>query len=121
MRDVLATRSGKKHNIDLRLLRLLADVSDTFGGRTIKVVSGYRLGNTSATSRHRHGRAIDFVVLGVPNTALRDYLKTLRNVGVGYYPNSSFVHLDTRKQWTYWIDYSGPGQRPRYGGFWTRR
>lgn len=121
MKRVLATRDGKEHAIDLRLLRLLADVSDTFGGRPIKIVSGYRLGSTSATSRHRHGKAIDFVVVGVPNTALRDYIKTLNNVGVGYYPNSSFIHMDVRKQWTYWIDYSGPGQRPRYGGFWTRR
>lgn len=121
MRRVLATADGDEHDIDLRLLRLLADVSDTFGGRPIRIVSGYRLGSTSATSRHRHGKAIDFVVVGVPNTALRDYVKTLDHVGVGYYPNSSFIHLDVRTQWTYWIDYSGPGQRPRYGGFWTRR
>ncbi len=121
MMRVLATRGGEQHKIDLRLLRLLADVSDTFGGRSIKIVSGFRLGSTSATSRHRHGKAIDFIVVGVPNTALRDYIKTRNNVGVGYYPNSSFVHMDVRKQWTYWIDYSGPGQRPRYGGFWIRR
>lgn len=121
MKQVLATADGDEHDIDLRLLRLLADVSDTFGGRAIRIVSGFRLGSTSATSRHRHGKAIDFVVVGVPNTALRDYIKTLDDVGVGYYPNSSFIHMDVRTQWTYWIDYSGPGQRPRYGGFWTRR
>ena len=121
MRRVLATSSGDEHDVDLRLLRLLADVSDTFGGRPIRIVSGYRLGATSATSRHRHGKAIDFVVVGVPNTALRDYIKTRDKVGVGYYPNSSFVHMDVREQWTYWIDYSGPGQRPRYGGFWVKR
>jgi uncharacterized protein YcbK (DUF882 family)/LysM repeat protein len=121
MKRVLATSDGKQHKIDLRLLRLLADVSDNFGGRPIKIVSGFRLGSTSATSRHRHGKAIDFIVVGVPNTALRDYVKTRANVGVGYYPNSSFIHMDVRKQWTYWIDYSGPGQRPRYGGFWVRR
>ncbi len=121
MKRVLATADGEEIDIDLRLLRLLADASDTFGGRPIRIVSGYRLGATSAKSRHRHGQAIDFVIVGVPNTALRDYLKTLDDVGVGYYPNSSFVHLDVRTQWTYWVDYSGPGQRPRYGGFWTRR
>lgn len=121
MMRVLSTSDGKEHEIDLRLLQLLADVSDTFGGRPIRIVSGFRLGATSATSRHRHGKAIDFTIVGVPNTALRDYIKTLSNVGVGYYPNSSFIHMDVRKQWTYWIDYSGPGQRPRYGGFWVRR
>ena len=117
---VLATRQGDEHEIDPRLIALVAKVSDTFGGRPIQVVSGFRLGATRTTSRHRQGRAIDIHIEGVPNTALRDYVKTFDQVGVGYYPNSSFVHLDVREQWTYWIDYSGPGQRPRYGGFWTK-
>jgi len=45
---------------------------------------------------------------------VRDFCRTLGTVGVGYYPNSSFVHLDVRDVPTYWIDYSGPGQAPRY-------
>jgi uncharacterized protein YcbK (DUF882 family) len=120
LKEVLSTSDGKEHDIDQRLVQLLTKVSDTFGGRTINVVSGYREGSTSRTSRHRHGKAIDFSVSGIPNTVLRDFVKTLDKVGVGYYPNSSFVHLDVREQWTYWIDYSGPGQRPRYGGFYTK-
>jgi uncharacterized protein YcbK (DUF882 family) len=118
---VLATRGGQKKAIDPRLISLIAKVSDAFGGRPIRVVSGLRLGQTARGSRHRHGRAVDFVVDGVPNEALRDFVKTFDDVGVGYYPNSHFVHLDVRKQWTYWIDLSAPGQRPRYAGFWTRR
>lgn len=118
--QVLATKSGDTMPIDKRLVELLADVSDTFGGRTLRVVSGVRLGNTPEGSRHRHGRAIDFVVDGVPNEVLRDYVKTFDQVGVGFYPNSHFVHLDVRDQWTYWIDLSGPGERPRYAGFWTK-
>src|SRR5262249_36429710 len=38
-------------------------------------------------------------------------------VGVGYYPNSDFVHLDVRpagKKSAYWVDYSAPGQRAIY-------
>jgi hypothetical protein len=36
-------------------------------------------------------------------------------LGVGYYPNSSFVHLDIRKgAKAFWIDYSGPGEAPLY-------
>jgi len=52
----------------------------------------------------------------VPNTELRDYLRgNLKKVGVGYYPNSSFVHLDVRKDRSaFWIDYSGPGERSVY-------
>ena len=55
------------------------------------------------------GLACDFRVVGVGNTQLRDYLRqTFKKVGVGYYPNSSFVHLDVRKdQSAFWIDYSG--------------
>ncbi|HHH30079.1 MAG TPA: LysM peptidoglycan-binding domain-containing protein [Polyangiaceae bacterium] len=118
--EVLATKSGETKPIDKRLVELLAKVSDTFGGRTIRVVSGVRLGNTNETSRHRQGKAVDFVVDGVPNDVLRDYLKTFDQVGVGFYPNSHFVHLDVRERWTYWIDLSRPGERPRYAGFWTK-
>src|SRR5262249_37193718 len=60
------------------------------------------------------GRAVDFMVRGVRNETVRDFCRTLRNVGVGYYPNSSFVHLDARTSNAYWVDYAGPGQGPRY-------
>lgn len=120
-REMLQTRDEKRIDIDPRLIQLLTRVSDTFGGRRIRIVSGYRVRKTSPRSRHRHGRAMDFTIDGVPNTALRDFCKTLDRVGVGYYPNAGFIHLDARDQWTYWIDYSKPGQRPRYGGFWTKR
>ena len=34
---------------------------------------------------------------------------------MGYYPNSSFVHLDVRKSASaFWIDYSGPGENAQY-------
>jgi LysM repeat protein len=100
--------------MDARLLQLLARVSDEFGGRSVRLVSGWRNTSFSRESRHKRGRAMDFSIPGVPNEALRDYLHTLENVGVGYYPNSTFVHLDTRDLSTYWTDYSGPGQPPRY-------
>jgi LysM repeat protein len=118
--ELLATRSGKQLSIDPRLIQLVSKVSDTFGSRPIEVVSGYRVERAGPGSRHRKGRAIDFRISGVPNSALRDYLQTLDDVGVGYYPQSSFVHLDVREQWTYWVDHSGPGEPARYGGFWTR-
>jgi LysM repeat protein len=113
--DVLASwRTGKTKTIHRRLVALIAKVSDTFGGRTIRVVSGYREHSHSARSRHPEGQALDFSVQGVPNWAVRDYLRGLPNVGVGYYPNSSFVHLDVRDEATYWVDVSKPGQAPRY-------
>ncbi|WP_437586853.1 DUF882 domain-containing protein [Sorangium sp. So ce1000] len=105
--------------IDPRLATLIGMVSDHFGGRTLRVVSGYRpYSPTQYTphSNHNHGRAVDFMVEGVPNTVVRDFCRGFRNSGVGYYPNSTFVHLDVRADKVYWVDYSGPGEPPRYEG-----
>lgn len=109
---VLAT-TGARPKPDSRLVRLLVQVSNRFGGRPLRVVSGYRTTSYFEDSRHKSSRAVDFSVVGVPNEALRDYLRTLPNVGVGYYPNSSFVHLDVREYAAYWVDHSGPGEAPR--------
>ena len=41
--------------------------------------------------------------------------KTFQHIGVGYYPNSNFVHVDVRDgPSAFWIDYSGPGQDAMY-------
>jgi len=111
------TASNAKIPIDPRLATLLGMVSDHFGGRTIHVVSGYRpVTPTQYTkhSNHNVGRAVDFMVEGVPNTVVRDFCRTFRNAGVGYYPNSTFVHMDVRSTKVYWVDYSRPGEAPRY-------
>jgi uncharacterized protein YcbK (DUF882 family)/LysM repeat protein len=107
-------RTGHESQISPPLIRLLADVSDKFGGRALRVVSGYREHSHAKESRHKLGHACDFTIPGVPNEALRDYLLTLDNVGVGYYPHSSFVHLDVRRIKATWVDFAGPGERPRY-------
>jgi uncharacterized protein YcbK (DUF882 family) len=115
IRAVLASwRSGRSAAIDPRLIRLIARVSDVFGGRPIRVVSGYREKSHAKDSHHKHGEACDFSVDGVPNWAVRDYLRGLADTGVGFYPRSSFVHLDVRKGQAYWIDVSRPGGAPRY-------
>jgi LysM repeat protein len=100
--------------MDKRLLTLLAKVSDAFGGRPLRIVSGYRTSSFASESKHPLGRACDFSVPGVPNGALRDFVRTFDNVGVGYYPNSTFIHLDVREYDAYWVDYAGPGEPPRY-------
>jgi uncharacterized protein YcbK (DUF882 family) len=99
-----------------RVIKLLSQVSDHFGGREIHVISGYRKpgGYTKETSRHVAGQAIDFRIPGVPLEQLRDYCGKLRHVGVGYYPNSHFVHLDVRQTDARWTDRSGPGQAPQF-------
>jgi uncharacterized protein YcbK (DUF882 family) len=99
-----------------RLLRVLAYLAHHFNGRTIVVVSAYRSekNGNNGTSRHGSGEAIDIRVEGVPNEVLRDYCLTLTKVGVGYYPRSSFVHVDIRSKAVYWVDWSRPGEPPLY-------
>ncbi|HEX3598052.1 MAG TPA: DUF882 domain-containing protein, partial [Polyangiaceae bacterium] len=107
-------RTGREMLIDEHLLALVADVSDEFGGRPIRVVSGYRETSYAPGSKHKVGQAFDFSVPGVPNEVLRDFLRTLPDVGVGYYPNSTHVHLDVREESAYWMDESAPGEPPKY-------
>jgi uncharacterized protein YcbK (DUF882 family) len=109
--------TGAKIPIDPRLASLVGAVSDHFGGRPIHVVSGFRPyspAQYTPHSNHNVGRAMDFSVEGIPNTVVRDFCRTFRNAGVGYYPNSTFVHLDVRAGKAYWIDYSRPGEAPHY-------
>jgi LysM repeat protein len=101
--------------IDGKLIRLIASISDNFGGREMRIVSGYRTKSFVAASKHKQGKALDFSIPGIPNDVLRDYLRTIDGVGVGYYPNSSFVHLDVRGYNSYWVDHAGPGEAPRKG------
>jgi len=107
-----------KHSMNPRLMRLLYQTGRHWPGKTLEVVSGYRSPKVAKNphSPHMKGLACDFRVEGVKTTDLRDYLrKTFEKVGVGYYPNSTFVHLDVRKDRSaFWIDYSGPGERAVY-------
>lgn len=109
--------TNAKTTIDPRLASLIGMVSDHFGGRTIHVVSGFRPytpAQYTPHSNHNVGRAMDFTVEGIPNTVLRDFCRTFRNAGVGYYPNSTFVHLDARSGKAFWVDYSRAGEAPHY-------
>lgn len=98
-----------------RLVLLIARISDHFGGRKINVISGYReaSGFTKLSSRHVSGKAIDFRIPGVPERVIADYCRKFDNVGVGYYPNSRFVHLDVRDKNAFWTDISKPGEPPQ--------
>jgi uncharacterized protein YcbK (DUF882 family) len=115
-------RFGKlniEHPIDSHLVQLVAQVSDHFGGRPIEIISGFRpktLTQYTPHSNHNVGKAIDMRIPGVPNEVLRDHCRTYKNVGVGYYPNSLFVHFDVRSKSTFWVDLSKPGEPPKYVG-----
>ncbi len=114
---MLRSAGGQTHPIDPRLVALVGVVSNHFGSRKLEIISGFRpYSPTQHTphSNHNQGKAMDFRVMGVPNEVLRDFCRTLKNVGCGYYPNSTFVHMDVRSSPAYWIDYSKPGEPPRY-------
>ena len=112
-----SSKTQEQMKMDRRLLKLLSQVSDHFGGREVVLVSGFRPFSSkqfTKNSRHNHGEAIDFRIAGVPNIALYEYCLTLPQVGCGYYPNSLFIHLDVRLLKTRWVDYSRPGEAPKY-------
>ncbi|MDB4969662.1 MAG: hypothetical protein JWN44_5351 [Myxococcales bacterium] len=115
--------TGRVHAMSTRLAELIYTVAKHFEFKKIYVVAGYRAPKVAKEkgnpkSPHKKGVACDFKVDGVPNTELRDFERTLTRVGVGYYPNSDFVHLDVDpsrvKRSAFWIDYSRPGERARY-------
>ncbi|XYH95731.1 YcbK family protein [Sorangium sp. So ce1128] len=116
-----------------RLLWLLQQIADAFPRRGIHIFSGYRprpsgdgpgaRGKSSGGhhSQHADGRAMDILVMGVPNAALFQFCRTLDDVGCGFYPNSKFVHVDVRRPGTgrlFWIDISGPGEPSEYVDSW---
>jgi hypothetical protein len=109
--------------VDPKLVERLQQVVTHFAkaGHTTKVhlVSGYR--PTSVGSFHADGKAMDFRIEGVSNERLVEQCKQLEDTGCGYYPNSSFIHLDVRDAGAghvSWIDASGPGEKPRYVQSW---
>ncbi len=80
--------------------------------RPVQVVSGYRSPRTNEMLRHHQdgvarnsyhtkGRAVDIVMPGIDLRHVRTAALNLSAGGVGYYPDSGFVHLDSgpRRTW----------------------
>lgn len=99
-------RTGDVHRIDPRLLDLLVQLRDVMQStEAFHVISGYRSPATNKMLRkkdsgigikslHMLGKAIDIRLPGIPLDHLRDAALKLKLGGVGYYPKSSFVHVD---------------------------
>lgn len=117
-------RSRRTHRVNKGLLSKIADLAAHYDGHTLEVISAYRHGrNASPKSRHRHGRAIDIRVVGVPAARVRDYLwaRYDQEVGVGFYKQQQFVHLDHRKNYpaTAWTQKHHSSQN-EYKPRWSR-
>jgi uncharacterized protein YcbK (DUF882 family) len=100
-------RNDQVHPIDPALLDFLHDLAQATGTRQpFQIISGYRSPVTNAMLRrqsakvssnslHMQGRAIDIRLPDVPLRRLRAAALSLKRGGVGYYPASNFVHVDT--------------------------
>ena len=100
-------RTRDVHPIDPNLLDILSAIRSTFDtDGCFEVISGYRSPATNEDLRrrtdgvakaslHMQGRAIDVRLAGVRTNRLRRAATDLARGGVGYYPKSDFIHLDT--------------------------
>lgn len=100
-------RTGQVHSIDRRLIDIVFQLQRMLGSKEpVHVVSGYRSPETNAYLReisdgvaqnsfHMSGRAVDLYFQDRPLRLLRKAALSLRAGGVGYYPDSDFVHVDT--------------------------
>lgn len=106
-------RTGAVHPMSPDLLDLVAALSDRLSGAgTVQVISGYRSPASNAAlharssgvatrSLHMQGMAMDIRVPGVELGQVRKAALAMGRGGVGYYPESDFVHVDVGRvrQW----------------------
>jgi uncharacterized protein YcbK (DUF882 family) len=100
-------RTGEVTTIDPGLLDSLHGLTRLTGStRPFQVISAYRSPATNhmlherssgvaSGSLHLKGQAIDIRLADVPLARLRHAALSLARGGVGYYPSSDFVHVDT--------------------------
>ncbi|HCO7566531.1 TPA: YcbK family protein [Escherichia fergusonii] len=100
-------RANKIKSIDLGLFDQLYRLQGLLGTRKpVQLISGYRSIDTNnelrAHSRgvakksyHTKGQAMDFHIEGIALSNIRKAALSMRAGGVGYYPRSNFVHIDT--------------------------
>lgn len=100
-------RRDEEHDMDPALFVMLSELAQEAGFEPkYEVISGYRSPATNEHLRttghavaehsmHMEGRAMDVRLKGCPLSRLRDLALAARRGGVGYYPRSGFVHIDT--------------------------
>jgi uncharacterized protein YcbK (DUF882 family) len=102
-----ARRTGTVFQLDRRIFDLLHDLTVAVGRpeAQIDIICGYRTpwsseflrrttSGVASNSLHMLGEAIDIRIPGVPTSELRDAALGLGRGGVGFYPESGFVHVD---------------------------
>jgi uncharacterized protein YcbK (DUF882 family) len=92
--------------MDARLIGVVVQAARHFKVGRVDVVSGFRAPKynlalrkkgraVARDSQHTKGNAIDFRLPGVPVAKLQAWAIKLKLGGVGFYPQSKFVHIDT--------------------------
>ncbi|MCC7305466.1 MAG: DUF882 domain-containing protein [Alphaproteobacteria bacterium] len=101
-------RTKQVFPMDPRVVDIISAIQTKTGARHMEVLSGYRSPKTNSMLRHEtsgvaknsfhmYGQAIDFRVPGYNTGRLRKVAMGMKAGGVGYYPKSDFVHVDTGK------------------------
>lgn len=91
--------------MDPRLGQTILQAAKRFKASYIEIVSGFRAPKyqlmlrkkgheVAVDSQHPRGHAVDFRIPNVPTRILLRYVRSLKLGGVGYYPDSKFVHCD---------------------------
>lgn len=100
-------RTSDVFPIDPRVIDILYMISKKSGrDQPFEILSGYRSAKTNAMlsrvskgvakhSLHMTGQAIDLRLPGYSTRGVSKIARSLRVGGVGYYPDSNFVHVDT--------------------------
>jgi uncharacterized protein YcbK (DUF882 family) len=99
-------RTGEVARIDPGLLDILHATAGACEHGRFEIISGYRSATTNANlaeksagvarnSLHMQGRAVDVRLTGYDTAKLWRVCVALGLGGVGFYPASDFVHLDT--------------------------
>ena len=100
-------RRNEEHDMDVGLFMQLTDLAHACGVQAkYEVISGYRSPATNSMlragghkvaehSQHMEGHAIDVRLEDCPLARLHELALAAKRGGVGYYPRSNFVHLDT--------------------------
>jgi len=104
--------SGEQTLMDVGVIDFLADLLDAVGQTSATILSAYRTAETNAMlarttfgvaehSQHILGHALD-LRLDSKLSAAMNAARAMQRGGVGWYPHSGFIHIDTGpvRNWT---------------------
>lgn len=102
----------EEHTIHPTCMRVVRTTAALFQARRVEFISGYRSDKlnehlrkkghrVAQRSQHVLGNAVDFRLVGVPVQTVLRHLRATHNGGVGFYPQSGFLHADAgpRRHW----------------------